>query len=237
MTTKILVIEDDPDIREFVSIALKLGFSDSHMLSTHLGNEGIEIVKNENPDIVLLDLELPDISGFEVLREIRAFSNVPIIIETVRDTEADTVRGLTLGADDYIGKPYSQLELLARIKAVLKRTAKDNSSKLSFRDMHLDISRRTLSQGSALVRLTPTETLIIEALMKSDTQRQTFDELAHVIWGTDYSGANDTIRVYIRRLRSKVESVTNGTVSINYKRGTGFILDYCEVTTKLFAKT
>jgi two-component system KDP operon response regulator KdpE len=222
---KVLIIEDDTDIVDFITVALKIGFPGSQVIATHLGSEGLGLVESQNPDIVLLDLELPDLSGFEVLKKIRDFSQVPVIIITIRRTEADIVKGLSLGADEYLKKPFGQLELLARIRLVLKRANLDIHDTLSYRDLILDISHQKLYLGQDSVRLTPTEAIIMEAFLKSSTHAQTFDELAEVIWGINYSGSDDTIRTYIRRLRNKIKSISHDKVSIISKPGIGFALD------------
>lgn len=119
---KVLVVEDSPDIVDMISLCFELRWPEAKVVSTAEGNKGINMVRTENPDLVILDLGLPDIDGFEVLKNVRTFSNVPVIIVTVRGDEVDKVRGLELGADDYITKPFSHIELLARIQAVLRRT-------------------------------------------------------------------------------------------------------------------
>ena len=119
---KALVIEDDKNIREAISLIFQLRWPEMEVASTPSGKEGIAMVETESPDVVLLDINLPDISGFQVLSEIRRFSDVPVLVATVRGEETDKVRGLELGADDYIVKPFSHLELLARVKAVLRRS-------------------------------------------------------------------------------------------------------------------
>lgn len=118
---KVLMIDDDPNVVETVSLALQIRFPEAELVSTHLGQSGIEMVKIEAPDIVILDLGLPDIGGFEVLKQVRSFSNVPIIILTVWGEENDIARGLALGANDYIVKPFSQVELLARLRVLALR--------------------------------------------------------------------------------------------------------------------
>ena len=120
---KILVIEDDAEIIEYISMAFDTGWPVIEMISTHQGKEGIKFVKTQQPDAVLLDVGLPDISGFDVLKRIRAFSEVPVIIESVRGSEHDVVKGLSLGADEYIVKPFGQLELVAKVKAVCRSFA------------------------------------------------------------------------------------------------------------------
>ncbi|MFQ5759188.1 MAG: response regulator transcription factor, partial [Candidatus Bathyarchaeia archaeon] len=118
---KVLIIEDDQAIVEAITLALQLSWPESKLVSTNLGQRGTELVESENPDVVILDLGLPDTSGFEVLKQIRLFSSVPILILTVRSDEADIVKGLEWGADDYVVKPFRQLELLSRIKLVTRR--------------------------------------------------------------------------------------------------------------------
>ncbi|MEE8353205.1 MAG: response regulator transcription factor [Dehalococcoidales bacterium] len=117
---KVLVIEDDREILEVISVGFEMGWPEMKLVSTRLGREGVELAASENPDVVILDLGLPDITGFEVLKEIRAFSKVPILILTVRSDEADVVRGLEWGADDYMTKPFHQAELQSRLEALIR---------------------------------------------------------------------------------------------------------------------
>jgi len=119
---KALLIEDDLGIKDIVNITLELRWSEANLIYTHLGEEGVELAKTELPDIIILDLGLPDTDGFEVLSQIRGFSDVPIVILTVRGEEKDRIKGLELGADDYIIKPFSPGELIARLKALLRRS-------------------------------------------------------------------------------------------------------------------
>lgn len=222
---KVLIVEDNTDIVDFISIALSVGFTNCEVITTHLGNESIELVEKEKPDIILLDVELPDLIGYEVLKRIRNFSQVPVIIITIRHSESDIVKGLSMGADEYLRKPFGQMELLARIRLVLRRTKVDINDTLCNKGLSLDLSHRALFHGPDSVRLTPTECLITEAFLKNSNGTQTFDELAEAIWGTDYSGADDTIRSYIRRLRRKIATISHGDIAIISKPGIGFILD------------
>ncbi|MBR6332590.1 MAG: response regulator transcription factor [Dehalococcoidales bacterium] len=221
---KIVIIEDDSDIREFIEIALNFGFSSPEISMTHLGRAGINLVKENKPDIVLVDLGLPDMRGFDVIKEIRKDSDVPIIIETARNADNDIVQGLTLGADDYIDKPYSQMELVARIKAVLRRTAAASSSGKDFEGVHYDDIKHIAQYKDRSVSLTPTEAVIFNAFLHKEDKRLSFDELSNIIWGTASTGANDTIRVYIHRLREKIEELTEERVSFIYRRGDAFYL-------------
>ena len=118
---KVLIVEDDHEIVEIISLAFEIRWPEAELVSTHLGEQGISMVDAEEPDVIILDLGLPDISGFDVLKEVRTFSTVPILILTVRGEEADIVKGLEWGADDYMVKPFRQLELMSRAQAVMRR--------------------------------------------------------------------------------------------------------------------
>lgn len=223
---KILVIEDDSELVELISIALEIGWPEAKLISTHLGKSGVELVSEENPDIVLLDLGLPDKCGFEVLRAIRSFSDVPIIIETVNKNEDDVVKGLGLGANEYIYKPFGKLELLARIKTVLKNhPSKTSNEYLTCGKLYLDVVQNQLTQGSRSIKLTPTETRIMQALLRNAGQTQTFNDLAEIVWGTDYPGSVNPLRIYIHRIRKKIRFVSDSEVnSIITLPGVGFML-------------
>jgi DNA-binding response OmpR family regulator len=151
---KIVIIEDAADIVEAVSLCFELRWPGSDILSSAEGKRGLELIERESPDIVILDLGLPDIDGFEVLKDIRRFSNVPVVIFTARTAEADIVRGLELGADDYITKPFSHIELLARVQSIPKSGA---SGYFSAGDLHIDFDGREVRLAGRTVQLTPTE--------------------------------------------------------------------------------
>ena len=223
---KVLVIEDNTDVIEFISIAFEIGWPDAEIISTHQGDSGVELAGSQMPDVVLLDIGLPDISGFNVLKQIRAFSEVPVIIQTVKDSEADIVRGLGLGADEYIVKPYGQMELLARVRSVLRRHNSHLSNTVSYGMLHLDTSSGQLSMGTGSVCLTRTETLILNDLIISAGHAVTFTRLAETVWGTEYPNAEPTLRVYIRRLRQKVEAVSGDSIRISSRAGIGYSLGY-----------
>jgi two-component system KDP operon response regulator KdpE len=223
---KILVIEDDAEIIEFISIAFDIGWPGVELVSTHQGNKGLELVETEAPDAVILDLGLPDISGFDVLKQIRAFSAVPVIIESVRGSETDIVKGLDWGADEYIVKPFGQLELLARVKAVLRRTAcRDVSGSVSSGQISLNTVSRQLSCRNKSVLLTHTESLIAHSLIVNAGQVVTYAQLAEAVWGDTYPDATDALRVYIRRIRAKIEPVIEGVGHIDSRPGVGYILE------------
>ena len=164
---KVLVIEDDKEIVDAISLAFQIRWPEAKVISTRLGQKGVDLVEGESPDIVILDLGLPDIPGFEVLRQIRRFSAVPTIILTVRADEADVVKGLEWGADDYITKPFRQLELLARVKSMIRRHTPAEESILTYGRLKLEPETAQLHIDDKEIALTVTENHILGHLMKN----------------------------------------------------------------------
>ena len=204
---KVLIIEDDREIVEVISLAFQIRWPEVKVVSTNLGERGAELVESENPDVVVLDLGLPDISGFEVLKQIRLFSAVPILILTVRSDEPDVVRGLEWGADDYMVKPFRQLELLSRIRALTRRRDfLTEEEPLVCGQLRFDPSTRQLLQGEMEIDLTRTEGDILYNLMKNAGQVVPYSKLAESVWGEDYTDARKSLKVYILRLRGKIEA-------------------------------
>lgn len=222
---KVLVIEDDRDIVEAITLAFKIRWPEARLVSTHLGEKGVELVESESPDVVILDLGLPDMSGFEVLRQIRLFSSVPVIVLTVRAEESDIVKGLEWGADDYITKPFKQLELLSRVQVQMRRQSSTaETTPLSYGTLQFDPSTRQLLYGEKEVNLTATESQIIYQLMKNAGRVVTHAAVAEGVWGVDYPGAIDSLKVYIRRLREKIEEDPSHPKLILTKAGVGYSL-------------
>lgn len=222
---KALIIEDDPEIVESVSLAFQILWPEVQLSSTHLGKKGLELAESEAHNIIILDLGLPDISGFEVLKQVRFFSSVPIIILTVKADESDVVKGLEWGADDYIIKPCGQLELLARIKARIRD--KDHFAEelpLSFGPLRFNPSTRQLIHGKNEINLTAIESQIIHYLMRNAGRVATYSGLAEDVWGDDYPGSVDSLRVHIRRLRAKLEANASHPQFILTKAGVGYFL-------------
>lgn len=220
---KVLVIENDRGIVEAISIAFQIRWPEAKLISTNLGEEGIALVETEKPDVVILDLGLDDISGFEVLKEIRFFSSVPVLILTVRADETDIVRGLEWGADDYVVKPFRQLELLSRIKALTRRQGPITAeTPLVCGNLRLDSSTGQLFLNDKEVNLTPTEGAIISHLMKNAGRVVTHSSLAESVWGDDYPEAANSLKVYIRRLREKLETDPGHPAIILTKTGVGY---------------
>ena len=222
---KVLIIENDQVIVEAISLAFQMRWPEAKLVSTHLGERGIELVESENPDVVILDLGLDDISGFEVLKQVRLFSTVPILILTVRSDEADIVKGLEWGADDYVVKPFRQMELLSRIKLVTRRRVPlVEEAPLVCGKLRFDPGTWQLFHGEKEINLTPTEGTIISHLMKNAGRVVTHSSLAETLWGVDYPDAADTLIVHIRRLRTKLEADSSHPQIILTKAGIGYLL-------------
>jgi len=222
---KVLIIEDDQEIVSFVSVAFQMRWPEAQLISSSLGEEGLELVETENPDLVILDLGLPDISGFEVLRQIRLFSSVPVVILTVRADEADMVKGLEWGADDYVVKPFRQLELLARLKVQLrKQIPPGEEAPIICGSLRLDPSTYQLTYGGKEISLTIVEGRIMQYLMQNAGHVITHSRLAEAVWEEDHPGAVDSLRVYIRYLREKLEEDPSHPQLILTKVGIGYSL-------------
>jgi two-component system response regulator VicR len=221
---KVLIIEDDKEIVDAISLAFQIRWPEAKVVSTRLGKKGVELVESEAPDIVILDLGLPDINGFEVLRQIRLFSSVPIIILTVRAEETDIVKGLEWGADDYIVKPFRQLELLARVRALIRRRTPAEEETLVVGPLRLEATTGQLLHNSQEIALTITESRLLSHLMRNAGHVVTHSSLAEAVWGNDYPGATDSLKVHIRRLREKIEADPSHPQLILTKSGVGYFL-------------
>jgi two-component system response regulator VicR len=222
---KILVIEDDQQIVEAITLAFQIRWPEAKLISTQQGEKGIELVENEKPDILILDLGLPDINGYDVLKQIRMFSDIPILILTARTEESDIVKGLEWGADDYMIKPFRQLELLSRIKALTRRrTTTDSDVPISVGGLNFNPSTGQLNLNNKEINLTPTEGRILHHLMRNSGQVVTHSSLADAVWGEDYPGAVDSLKVYIRRLREKLEVEPQNPQLILTKAGVGYTM-------------
>lgn len=221
---KVLIVEDDKEIVDAITLAFQIRWPEAKVVATRSGRKGVELVESESPDIVILDLGLPDISGFEVLNQTRLFSRVPIIILTVRSDEADVVKGLEWGADDYILKPFRQLELLARVKALIRRQTPSEEESLSAGALRLETTSGQLHLEGKEIALTITESRILAHLMRNVGHVVTHSSLAEAVWGNDYPGAADSLKVHIRRLREKIEASPSQPKLILTKAGVGYFL-------------
>lgn len=222
---KILIIEDDYNIVKMVTMLVTMRWPQIHIDSTSYGEKGVFFAGDNVYDAIIIDLSLPDIDGLEVLKGIRSFSTVPIIILTVRNDEVEIVRGLELGADEYITKPFSQIELLARINCVIRRKTNLYVENPIIRgEMNLDWVNRRFNYKDCSVILTATETKIMHHLIINANSTVTTNSLAEAIWGEDYPGSYKAIRVYLRRLREKLEQDPSKPSVIITRPGLGYEL-------------
>lgn len=224
---KILIVEDEPDMAEVISVALTMQWADCQVLVTAEGEKAIDLVEREHPDVVLLDIGLPGTDGYAVCREVRAFSDVPIIMLTVRDAESDKVRGLELGADDYITKPFGHLELLARIKAVLRRAhmplPTTHAPDFVCGRLAIHFARQEVTVDGQKVNLTPLEYNLLYHLVRNAGQVLPHRTLLAKVWGHEYKDELDYLKVYIRRLREKLEEDPKNPHYILTARGIGYL--------------
>lgn len=223
---KVVLIEDNPDTSEAIRLAVELGMSGVQITSSYRGLEGLELVEKESPDIVILDIGLPDIDGFEVLKRLRLFSDVAVIILTVRGEEMERVKGLELGADDYVVKPFSPIELMARVRAVLRRTAAIQmpgaETPYTSKRLNVDFAARQVTVAGKEVRLTPTEYNLLYHLIRNAGKVMLHQTLLEKVWGTEYTDAAEYLKVYIQRLREKLEENPSNPQMIFTERGVGY---------------
>ncbi len=218
-----LIIDDDPGIQDMVSLAIELNWPKSVVYTAADGLTGLELARQHTPDVVILDLGLPDIDGLEVCEKLRAESSIPIVMLTARDREIDIVKGLNAGADDYVTKPFSHLQFLARLQAVLRRT-KGAAPEPTYSDSHLsvDFDRRSVRVGGETVRLTPTEFSLLEHLLRNVDRVVTHEELLRAGWGEEYVDATGYIKTHIRTLREKLSDDPTSETGIVNERGVGY---------------
>jgi len=221
--TKILIVEDESSLSEPLAYLL-----DREGYETVIAADGIAAVTEfdrSGADIILLDLMLPGLSGTEVCREIRTRSSVPIIMLTAKDSEVDIVVGLELGADDYVTKPYSTRELLARIRAVLRRRVEDeqeDKAVLEVGSVRMDVERHTVSVDGKETAMPLKEFELLELLMRNSGRVLTRGQLIDRVWGADYFGDTKTLDVHIKRIRSKIEKKPSEPIMLVTVRGLGY---------------
>lgn len=225
---KLLLVDDDAEIRASVRLGFELQWRDVAVLEAATAAEGVRLVEDERPDLVLLDVGLPDGDGYAVLREIRAFSSVPVIMLTARDEPIDKVRGLEAGADDYVGKPFDHLELTARVRAVLRRldvrAPAARTAVYRHGDLEIDADAREVRVAGRRVALTPTEWRILEMLVANAGWVVPHDRLAGRVWGRDEPADLGSLRVFVRRLRAKLGDDAASPQHLETMRGVGYRL-------------
>ena len=225
MEPKILVVEDEKSISDILKINLEK--NKFKVITAYDGEEAVEKALNDSPDLILLDVMLPKMDGFSVCKKIRETMSTPIIMLTAREEEVDKVVGLELGADDYMTKPFSLRELMARVKANLRRTQFDTkpeeSSKiLNFGDLQIDIEKYDVIKKGVVVDLTSREFDLLKFLATSGGKVFTREVLLNKVWDYEYYGDVRTVDVTIRRLREKIEDNPSVPVYIMTKRGVGY---------------
>ncbi len=222
---KILIVEDDENILNIVNYNLKnLGYETKIAMN---GLEGLKLAESEDFDIILLDVNMPIMDGFEVCGKIRAFSNVPIIMLTAKAEESDKITGLEVGADDYVTKPFSINELVARIKAHLRRSTQLNTQKIDT-NFAIDTDKIQVTIKGQILDFTPLEYKVIKYLYDSKPRVISREELLQEVWGYKYLSDERTVDVTVRRLRTKMEAVDKENMYLHTKRGVGYYFDDCK---------
>jgi len=236
LSKKILIIEDEKHIVDILKHNLKKeGFT---TIEAYDGEQGLEMGLNDNPDLILLDIMLPKMDGFAVCRKLRQSVNTPIIMLTAREEEVDKVLGLELGADDYITKPFSQRELIARIKANLRRNSIDESNNsnekskgsMVFGELTIDFDRYEVIRAGKVIELTLREFELVKFLAQHQGQVFSRESLLEKVWGYEYYGDVRTVDVTVRRIREKLEPEPSNPQYILTKRGVGYYFNKAEQT-------
>jgi len=221
---KLLVVDDEPNIRELLSTSLR--FAGFEVVAAANGREALEAAEAHNPDLAVLDVMLPDMDGFTVTRKLRATGRYfPVVFLTARDDTEDKVTGLTVGGDDYVTKPFSLDEVVARIRAVLRRTApaEDDEAILIVDDLELDDDAHEVRRGGEVVDLSPTEFKLLRYLMMNPNRVLSKSQILDHVWEYDFNGDASIVESYISYLRRKID-VGDRPKMIHTKRGVGYLL-------------
>ena len=221
---KLLVVDDEPNIRELLSTSLR--FAGFEVVAAANGREALEAAEAHNPDLAVLDVMLPDMDGFTVTRKLRASGRFfPVVFLTARDETEDKVTGLTVGGDDYVTKPFSLDEVVARIRAVLRRTApaEDDDAVLIVDDLELDDDAHEVRRGGEIIDLSPTEFKLLRYLMMNPNRVLSKAQILDHVWEYDFNGDASIVESYISYLRRKID-VDDRPKMIQTKRGVGYLL-------------
>jgi len=202
--TRVLVVDDEPQIRRALAINLRARGYDVDLAED--GRAALELAARSHPDVVILDLGLPELDGVEVIRGLRGWSRVPIVVLSVRDAEGDKVAALDAGADDYVTKPFGMDELLARLRAALRRAAPaEEEATVETPDFAIDLAAKRVVREGSEVRLTPTEWHLVEVLVRNQGRLVTQRQLLQEVWGPEYGEETNYLRVYMAQVRRKLE--------------------------------
>ena len=221
---KVLIVDDEPDVRALVRSALSYARQDLTAVEAADGDEALAMIHSERPDLVVLDLALPKRDGFTVLEQVREKTDLPIIVLTARGLEEDKIKGLRLGADDYLTKPFSPRELVARIESVLRRTAPraPRSGTIETHDLAIDLTARRVLRAGKDIHFTPTEFNLLAELATHPGEALTHDVLLTRVWGPEYRYETQYLKVYVGRLRDKIEPAPDEPMLIQTVRGVGY---------------
>ena len=220
--SKILIIEDEEAIADLEKDYLEL--SGFEVEIANRGDVGLEKALKEEYDLIILDLMLPEVDGFDICRQVRQEKNIPIIMVSAKKDDIDKIRGLGLGADDYISKPFMPQELLLRIYAVLRRTYKEDSPLLVLDGCTIDFSRAEVHKGSEIISLTAKEHTLLETLARNAGKIVTVDALCEALWGDNPFGYENSLNAHVRRVREKIETDPSKPVSLITIKGLGYKL-------------
>lgn len=224
---KVLVIEDNQEVVDSLCLCLKLVWPQVNTIATAEATKGIELVEAESPDIVILSLELPDMDGFDVLTQVRSFCNVPIIVLSVRQAETDKAKALETGADDYIVKPFSPIDLLARVRAVLRRAGmpqpkQGDASLFVSANLTINFATHDVLVSGNRVKLTPIEYSLLCNLVRNEGRVISHRSLLEKTWGSGYTDDINFLKKYIYRLRLKLNDHDSSRPMLVNVRGTGY---------------
>jgi len=220
---KVLIVDDEPDVRALVRSALTFARQDLTAIEAADGDEALAMIHTERPDLVVLDLALPKRDGFAVLEQVREKTDLPIIVLTARGLEEDKIKGLRLGADDYLTKPFSFDEFLARVRALLRRGADRREPVLRMADLTLDPATREVSRAGRRIVLTAREYALLEYFLRSRGRVLTRPVLAEHVWGLDFDPESNIIDVYVGYLRRKIDTAGERRL-LHTVRGAGYAL-------------
>lgn len=220
---KLLLVDDEQDLLEMVSNILKAAGFESILSAGSIG-EAVVLVEKERPDLIVLDIMLPDGDGFSLMEQLRTFTDVPVIFLTAKDETADRLTGLGLGADDYISKPFMPQELLLRIYAVLRRSYKDDATLVVLDGCTIDFSRAEVKKNGEVIPLTAKEHALLETLARNDGRIVTVDAICEALWGDNPFGYENSLNAHVRRVREKIEADPSNPKSLITIKGLGYKL-------------
>ncbi|MBI4336317.1 MAG: response regulator transcription factor [Chloroflexi bacterium] len=218
---RVLVVDDDPAVTGFLRRGLSYEGYDVDV--AHSGQAGLDLAQEHTPDVVVLDIMMPGIDGLEVCRRLKAEGNGPVLMLTAKDAVSDRVRGLETGADDYLVKPFAFEELVARVRALLRRGEAPTAEVLHYEDLTLDAGARMARRGGREIQLSTTEFKLLHLLMRHPGQVLTRDQIMERVWGYDFGGESNVLEVYVRYLRNKLEANSEPRL-VHTVRGTGYVL-------------